>query len=240
MLVEKGKSVVMKRTAFCFLRSMMIPLFVLSTRWVSCEERIDIFARLDGHVSYLTEQFKINKPNFLVFPTFIVNEYTQELIEKLHEDVGSLAEFWKVHQKEILDNEYFCRQFTYVLVVLYQNLVSARFGNLRGIPWLSLAALYFRLNAIPLGRLFDVLDECFSYYQAIINDYSSPKDTLSSWMMEHWWLPVFIVGMGLFSFVRWYRSHLTSQKKKDKESDNILEKISTEGNLTYKRRYGIF
>jgi hypothetical protein len=67
-----------------------------------------------------------------------------------------------------------------------------------------------RLNAIPLNKLFDVLDECLNHYQTLLQEYGgSPQrenETLANWFAENWWLPTFMVSMAAATLVRWLRA----------------------------------
>lgn len=167
--------------------------------------------RIATHVFFLAAHSALTETKKLTLPML----FSDDLIKKLAVSVyangtGCLRSFWKTHQEQVLSYETPCREFVFLLVALYHNLACAKTASLRGIPWLSLAALYMRLQAIPLNKLFDILDECLSYYQSILNDYGTPHQpaaSLTDWFIDYWWLPTLMVGMATVTFVRWRRAH---------------------------------
>ena len=171
--------------------------------------------RITNHVNFLATHAVLSDKNSLVIPHSFTNVLVRELADAVRAGgTGCLRAFWKVNRMELLDNEIACRDFVFLLVALYHNLACAKIFFVsgapeRGIPWLSLAALYMRLNAIPLGKLFDILDECYTHYQAILNDYGTPAQpsaSLADWFVDFWWLPTLMVGMAAATLVRWIRA----------------------------------
>ncbi len=176
--------------------------------------------RIANHVNFLATHAVLADKNSLVIPHSFTNVLVRELADAIRAGgTGCLRAFWKINRMELLDNEIACRDFVFLLVALYHNLACAKIFFVsgaprrgapeRGIPWLSLAALYMRLNAIPLGKLFDILDECYTHYQAILNDYGTPAQpsaSLADWFVDFWWLPTLMIGMAAATLVRWIRA----------------------------------
>lgn len=184
--------------------------------------------RIANHVNFLATHAVLSNKNSLVIPHSFTNDLVRELADVVREGgTGVLRAFWKVNRAELLNSEGACREFVFLLVALYHNLACAKnsFVPERGIQWLSLAALYMRLNAIPLGKLFDILDECFTHYQAILNDYGTPAQpsaSLADWFVDFWWLPTLMVGMAAATLVRWIRAR---QHKKSPDSSQTRDRI---------------
>ncbi|MCL5436462.1 MAG: hypothetical protein M1549_01120 [Candidatus Dependentiae bacterium] len=182
-----------------------------------------------GHIRFLATGALVGREGVSIPPVFSVPLVNGLVDAIFKEGVGVLRDFWAVHGDELLSDERLFREFVLLLIALYHNLIPvtrpfarcspvrcgsggcAAFGGspARGIPWLSLVAIYMRLSAIPLDKLFDVLDECYRYYKAILDEYATMQDghaSLADWWAEYWWLPVLFVGMGLTAFIRWMRN----------------------------------
>lgn len=177
----------------------------------------EIPERIAGHVFFLAAHSALADTKNLILPTLFTESLVKQLTDQIYTNGTScLRAFWTEHQEQILTRELSCREFIFLLIALYHNLACTKTASLRGIPWLSLAALYMRLQAIPLNKLFDILDECLSYYQAILNDYGTPAEpapSLSDWLIDYWWLPAFMVGMTVAAFARWLRAHQAQTKR---------------------------
>lgn len=167
-------------------------------------------ALVERHVSFLVEQ-RVEKKNssfYFVFSGFKCREV--EFCRLAIHDKGSLDPLmwtWRKHRDTILNDTFALREFTVLLVMVYQNLILHVDGR-RDIPWFGLISLYMKLNAIPLQKLFDVLEECLVRYQIIFEDYSNGSlfhDSLIEWFQENWWLPTAIFTMATVSFLRWLR-----------------------------------
>lgn len=171
--------------------------------------------RIATHVYYLAAHSALTETKKLTLPSLFTDSLVRDLTDRVYRDgTICLRDFWKTEQEQVLSHETTCREFVFLLIALYHNLACSKTASLRGIPWLSLAALYMRLQAIPLNKLFDILDECLSYYQSIINDYGTPHQppaSLTDWILDYWWLPTLMAGMAIATFVRWKRAHQTKK-----------------------------
>lgn len=165
--------------------------------------------RIAHHVHFLAAHVSLADSNRLILPSFFLHPITRELVEVIGQGGAShLRDFWKREGEYVLNTDVLCREFIFLLVALYHNLACSRTRSLRGIPWLSLAALYMRINAIPLNKLFDILDECLAHYQSLLQEYSvqtESTETLAEWFTENWWLPAIMLGMAAATLVRWLR-----------------------------------
>ncbi len=165
---------------------------------------------IERHVSFLVEQ-KIEKRSsgfYFVFSGFKCREV--EFCRLAIHDKGSLAPLmwtWRKHRDIILNDALALREFSVLLIMVYQNLIF-HVDKRRDIPWFGLISLYMKLNAIPLQKLFDILEECLIRYQIIFEDYSSGSlfhDSLIEWFQENWWLPTAVFTMATVAFFRWFR-----------------------------------
>ena len=94
-------------------------------------------------------------------------------------------------------------QFSLILISCYHMSISC-YGKQNRFPWLSIIALYSQLNAIPLKKLFDVLDECYQHYKIIIESLPGDKNqSWNSWFEEYWWAPAMFMVFTLYSYINW-------------------------------------
>ncbi|HBY06147.1 MAG: hypothetical protein UV38_C0002G0095 [candidate division TM6 bacterium GW2011_GWE2_42_60] len=171
----------------------------------------------DRHIAFVTEH-GAGRHFYFMFIGFS-NEHIEQCRIDI-ENCGSLEPLrllWQGRQKELLSDEVVLREFSILLAMVYENLLMTTMvrDQARDLPWFSLMSLYFKLNAIPLAKLFDIIDECLERYKAIFEDYSThdPRQSLSYWIAENWWLPAMVGAMMVVSFVRWYRDHVAHKSK---------------------------
>lgn len=126
-----------------------------------------------------------------------------------------LLDFWTNHMPEIVGDAALTQECGILLFMIYQGLIT---NKTRSLPWFSLIGLYMQLNAIPLVKLFDILDDCLQQYQAIFVDYGGnlpDAANLHAWLMDYWWLPTLVAATAMVSFARWYKSR--PQKEPSRE-----------------------
>ncbi|HBL98697.1 TPA: hypothetical protein DDZ86_03585 [Candidatus Dependentiae bacterium] len=175
---------------------------------VVLKDRLGFSLALERHISFLVTQ-KVKGGFYFLFSGFKSKEV--EFCRQAIHDKGNLdflAWTWHEHRATILDDLEALREFSMLLIMVYQNLVL-HVGHSRAIPWFGLVSLFMKLNSMPLNKLFDILEECLIRYQMIFEDYSSEPltiETAEEWIQENWWLPTMAVGMSIVAFIRWYRS----------------------------------
>ena len=113
------------------------------------------------------------------------------------------------------NDEQVTREFSILLIVSY--VMVLRQTSTRDIAtFLSIISLYAQLNSLPLEKLFDILEECWLQYQAILATFPKGDDELwSSWLQNYWWLPVVVVSFTAVQFLRWYRSYRASVARQE-------------------------
>jgi len=194
-----------------FLSLSPQPVFARSVSGVS------MTSFFDRHIAFVAER-GASRHFYFMFIGFS-NRYIEQCRIDIEEQ-GSLEPLkilWNEQQKELLSDETVLRELSILLAMIYENLLMTTLARdqTRDLPWFSLMTLYFKLNAIPLAKLFDIIDECLERYKAIFEDYSTydPRQSLSYWIVENWWLPAMIGAMAIVSFARWYRDHVSNKSK---------------------------
>lgn len=139
-------------------------------------------------------------------------------INKL-QTLAPLAVLWESQVSHLTLDENTTREFSFLLFMVYHGLFyQCSVENIRyyrSVPWLNLISLYLKLRAIPLTKLFDLLDECLDRYQEILNEYGGggKEDSFLDWLEEYWWLPAMMGGMAFITFVRWLRGKSDAEAK---------------------------
>ena len=100
-------------------------------------------------------------------------------------------------------------EFSVLLIIVYSSVIKhhAEINGAKKVNWLSVISLYAQLNMIPLGKLFDVLDECWKRYQEIMNMFPKTDDqSWLEWSQDYWWVPITLIAFTAFSYLRWSRT----------------------------------
>lgn len=112
------------------------------------------------------------------------------------------------HLVRDLGEEHAFREFSALLIIAYTLAINAlaRKDQHRDVMFLlSIISLYSQLSALPLSKLFDLLEDCWNQYQAIVATFPREKEeTSSAWVQRYWWVPVVIGGFTFLQFMRWY------------------------------------
>jgi hypothetical protein len=126
-----------------------------------------------------------------------------------------LTSTWELLQAQDV-NEVVLGQFSLLLLLSYHTVFSKITQKTR-LTWLSIISLYAQLSMIPLPKLFDTLEECWSQYQKIIADFTPDKEeSFVSWAQNYWWVPTTIIIFTGLSFLKWFRGQNKIQKIKAK------------------------
>lgn len=153
---------------------------------------------------------------FEPLPISFVDERVHRCFMEIHatKNGNAVKRLWGLCRDDFEHDTRLLRECSLMCAVLYKELVAEKIYSSKeemhraNIPWIYLLPLFMRLNAIPLTKLFDVLDECLQQYQRILEDYAAfnSADSYMAWISEYWWLPAGMIGMAVLSFMRWYNA----------------------------------
>ncbi len=123
--------------------------------------------------------------------------------------------FWKERQQDILSDNIYKREFSALLVALYQNIFIAHQdkhikSNQRFLLF-DLVSVYTKLASLPIPELLSLLDRCLIAYKEILLCYNFPYQhpaQITSWLAENWWLPT------IFLITTWWSIHTWKKTKK--------------------------
>lgn len=174
-------------------------------------DRNNLTERIEQHVLYLSAYLKFSDSRKIVIPKFFFEDQcVKATIERFCDD-GSvcLKDCWREYGEDILFLKRSCREFIFLLAVLYHNLSSIKSSYARKMPWLSLEVLYIRFMSVSYDQLLDLLDEYFSYYQATSLDFgnSAKSPSMCEVLVDYWWMPTILVtcmALIIFNYQRFF------------------------------------
>lgn len=199
----KNKSSFLMLIFFCSFQSAIIANFSKNLSSETIAQRMDMYVQ-----ALLEAPYCKDLENMLPRFTFERVDNVFQTIAK-NQSYKPLAQAWQAIKSQPPINLDEVAEFSVALIIIYSSVILHLTENEpKRINWLSLIALYAQLSRIPLGKLFDVLEECWQRYQEIMALF--PKDEKQSWhewLQENWWVPTTVVFFALISFVRWSQSH---------------------------------
>ena len=193
------------------LQSITRVLFIMLLGWGSSRvhAECDVLTAecIEKHVACLTSTpFKLQKLAFyhVTFDDAIIQSCADEIEHQ--KSFKPLLKTWQTLKSQELD-EVILGKFTLLLLLSYHTLFSQAADKNR-VTFFAIIPLYYQLSKIPLSKLFDSLEECWTQYQAIMENYGPEKEeSFSSWVQNYWWVPLTVSAFTILSFLQWYRAH---------------------------------
>lgn len=162
---------------------------------------------IQKHVACLTAT-----PLTLKSVSFSDVQFSEDIVQQCAHDIEQTRTFKPLQQAwEFIKNndvdEVVLGEFSLLLLLAYHTIFTQVAQKSR-ITFFSIIPLYYQLSKIPLHKLFDSLEECWTQYQAIMENYAPQKDeSFSTWVQNYWWVPVTVSLFTVISFIQWYRAH---------------------------------
>lgn len=162
---------------------------------------------IEKHIACLT-----STPFKLQAVSFADVQFDDESVQQCARDIEHAKNFKPLLQTwEFLKNqdsdEIVLGKFSLLLLLSYHTLFT-QVAHKNRLTFFSIIPLYYQLSKIPLTKLFDSLEECWTQYQAIMENYGPEKDeSFVSWVQNYWWVPLTVSVFTIVSFLQWYRAH---------------------------------
>lgn len=136
----------------------------------------------------------------------IPNNTIHDCMEKIEQQQSfvPLIETWDLIKRYYNHDEELLCQFCILLLLNYHCVINEKIHTHRQFMFITLISLYAQLNAIPLAKLFEVLEECLQKYNEIADTLAPYENVpIYLWIQNNWWVPTALTGFTIISYLKW-------------------------------------
>lgn len=107
-------------------------------------------------------------------------------------------------------DEKFIGEFCLLLFLSYESIITQLSdAPIKRSSWFAIVSLYAQLSSLPLNKLFEALDACWTQYQKMLNSYQVEGEySLKKWLKEFWWIIPTTVAFVIVSYARWQKTRV--------------------------------